>query len=436
MKYFSTNKQSPEVSLKEAVLKGLAPDGGLYLPQTIPQLPPFFWETIFNKTFAEIAFEVAQKLIDGEISDSELKKIIEESITFEAPLKQISPQIYALELFHGPTLAFKDFGARFMARLMAYFSKDIKETTYILAATSGDTGSAVGSGFLNVPGFEVVILYPSGKISNTQEKQLTTFGNNVTALEINGTFDDCQKLVKAAFVDEEINKKIRLSSANSINIARLIPQTFYYFYAFAQVKNPNAEIIFSVPTGNLGNLTAGVIAKKMGLPVKQFIAAQNLNNTFYQYLKTGKFTPHNSITTISNAMDVGNPSNFARLNQLYENNSNKIQSEISAYTVTEEETKSTMIKTSKENHYILDPHGAVGLAALEKHLQTHPNSKTTGIFLETAHPAKFFETVEETLNQKIKIPEKLAQTLKKEKKAIVINNDPKDFKKFLLNLNK
>lgn len=434
MKYLSTNKKSPAESLKEAVLHGLAADGGLYLPTSIPTMEKNFWEKLKGMNFQEIAFAVAQKLIDGEIPDQELKEIITKAINFDAPLKQLSPEIYSLELFHGPTLAFKDFGARFMAQTMAYFSKDKKEKTYILAATSGDTGSAVGSAFLNLPGFEVIILYPSGKISNTQEKQLTTFGNNVTALEISGTFDDCQKLVKSAFTDDELSTRVNLSSANSINIARLIPQSFYYFYAFAQVKNPDAQIIFSVPTGNLGNLTAGIIAKKMGLPVKKFIAAQNLNNTFFEYLQAGKFMPHPSILTISNAMDVGNPSNFARLQELFNNDIEKVRKDICAYTINEAETISTMIHSAKNYGYTVDPHGAVGLCALEKYFSENPHETAQGIFLETAHPGKFFETVETAIGEKIALPKSLQETLNKEKSSIAMSSDFEDFKKFLLTL--
>lgn len=435
MKYLSTNHHAAPASLKEAVLQGLAPDGGLYMPEQIPTLPGEFIKSLPQLSLQEIAFEVAKLFIDSEIPETKIKEIINDAINFEAPLKNVYPHIHSLELFHGPTLAFKDFGARFMARLMAFFLQDSKEKTYILAATSGDTGSAVGSGFLNVPGFEVIILYPSQKISNIQEKQLTTFGNNVTALEIQGTFDDCQKLVKEAFQDLELKDKINLSSANSINIARLIPQTFYYFYAYGQIQKayPHSEIVFSVPTGNLGNLTAGIIAKKMGLPISKFIAAQNINNTFYNYLTTNEFSPKPSTLTISNAMDVGNPSNFARIENLYHSNPQSIHEDICAYYFSDQDTENAIRNTYKETGYILDPHGAVGLLALQKYLTQNP-TPTEGIFLETAHPAKFFEAVEKNIHQKISLPEILSTTLEKEKKSKLMPPTFKDFKEFLLNL--
>lgn len=435
MKYFSTNNQSPTVSLKEAVLRGLAPDGGLYLPESLPHLSADFITNLSNLSFQEIAYEVAKHFIDNELSETEIKTIINDAINFNAPLAKVYPHIYSLELFHGPTLAFKDFGARFMARLMAFFLKDSPHKTYILVATSGDTGSAVGSGFFNVPGFEVIILYPSQKISNIQEKQLTTFGSNVTALEIQGTFDDCQKLVKEAFQDTQLQEKINLSSANSINIARLIPQTFYYFQAIAQLKNPHAKVVFSVPTGNLGNLTAGIMAKKMGLPISKFIAAQNVNNTFYDYLSSGTFTPRNSTLTISNAMDVGNPSNFARLEKLYQPRPRSIHEDICAYYFSDDLTKDAIKKTYNETGYTLDPHGAVGLLALQKYFSENPvTPETEGIFLETAHPAKFYEAVEENIGHQVALPEILATTLKKEKVSQLMPTTFPEFKQFLLHL--
>lgn len=428
MKLFSTNKKSPLATFEKAVMQGLAEDGGLFMPTEISKLPKEFFEKISTLNFQEIAFEVAKALIGNDIPQKDLKKIIEESINFDAPLKEVTQNIYTLELFHGPTLAFKDFGARFMARVISYFIKKSGKKITIIVATSGDTGSAVASGVYNIPGVRVFLLYPSGKVSKIQEQQLTTMGGNIHALEIDGTFDDCQKLVKAAFVDEELKKLFAenndsLGSANSINIARLIPQSFYYFHAYSQLKNKD-DAIFSIPSGNLGNLTAGVIAKKMGLPIKKFIAANNSNNSFTEYLQTGKFTARPSVQTISNAMDVGNPSNFARILELYENNLENMRQDIYSKSFTDAETAAAIKEVYTKYNYTMDPHGAVaylGLKAFSSH----------GVFFETAHPAKFLDVVEPIIGTKIEIPDRLASCLKKEKVTTNLSKNFPDFKNFL-----
>lgn len=425
MNYYSTNNKNHQVSLREAVLKGLAPDNGLYMPETIPVLPKSFFNSLPEKSFQQIAFEVAQALLQDDVPPAEIKRIVDHTITFDATLVELEKNIFALELFHGPTLAFKDFGARFMSQLMGYFSKEEKREIVILVATSGDTGSAVANGFLGVPGTKVVVLYPSGKVSDIQEKQFTTLGQNITALEVDGSFDDCQRLVKQAFLDEELNKKFFLTSANSINIARLIPQSFYYFYAWSRLKKRN-NVVFSVPSGNFGNLTAGLIAKRMGLPIKHLVASTNANDIVPEYLQTGIFTPKPSQATISNAMDVGNPSNFARMIDLYANDLNKIKSDITGYTFSDEETKQVLQEVYKTSNYTLDPHGAVGYLGLKKYLAD--NKEATGVFLETAHPAKFLEVVEETLKTQVQIPEKLKVFIKGSKKSIQCSNELNAFR--------
>ncbi|HCW07305.1 MAG TPA: threonine synthase [Cytophagales bacterium] len=428
MKFFSTNNRTKKVSLKEAVLNGLASDNGLYMPEEIPQLPKEFITDLPNKSFQEIGFEVAKAFMGDDIPEERLKKIVEHTISFEAPLVEIEPTIFSLELFHGPTLAFKDFGARFMSQVLGYFAESQKQEIIILAATSGDTGSAVANGFLRVKGTKVVVLYPSGKVSEIQEKQFTTLGQNIIALEVKGTFDDCQRLVKEAFLNEELKQQFFLTSANSINIARLIPQTFYYFYAWSRLKN-REEVVFSVPSGNFGNLTAGLIAKKMGLPIKHFIASTNANDIVPNYLETKKFEPRPSLSTVSNAMDVGNPSNFARMLDLYNHTFELLSNDITGFRFTDDETKSAMREVFKNSNYILDPHGAVGYLGLKKYLTDHP--KSTGVFLETAHPAKFLEAVNETLGQSISVPEKLQVFLSKEKISIAVSKDFSEFKKLL-----
>ncbi|MCS7004413.1 MAG: threonine synthase [Cytophagales bacterium] len=431
MKYYSTNHQVAPATLKEAVLKGLAADNGLYMPERINPLPSSFFKKLPSMSMAEIGFEVASFLFEQEIPSDILKKICEESFNFEIPLVRISEQIYSLELFHGPTLAFKDVGARFMSRLMSYFNEGNSRELFVLAATSGDTGSAVAAGFYNVKGIRVILLYPKGKVSKIQEQQLTTFGGNITALEVEGVFDDCQRLVKQAFLDEELNKKMTLTSANSINLARFIPQSFYYFYAFGQLNQPNKEIIFSVPSGNFGNLTAGVMAWKLGLPVKKFIAATNINDIVPEYIRTGEYHPRPSIKTIANAMDVGNPNNFPRLQELFDKSYSAFCEKILGFRQTDDEIRKTMRQLYQEHRYIVDPHGAIGYAALKKYLQS---PYEIGIFLETAHPAKFYDEVEKTLGFHFDLPENLKVYLQKEKKAIPMSASFDDFKSYLQSL--
>lgn len=430
MNYYSTNNKNSKVSLKEAVLKGLAPDNGLYMPESIPVLPNAFFDSLPEKTFQQIAYEVAHTLLQDDVPSSELKQMVEHTITFDAPLIEVEKNVFALELFHGPTLAFKDFGARFMSQLLSWLAKEEKREIVILVATSGDTGSAVANGLLGVPGVKVVVLYPSGKVSDIQEKQFTTLGQNITALEVEGTFDDCQRLVKEAFLDEELNKKFFLTSANSINIARLIPQSFYYFYAWSRLKK-RSNVAFSVPSGNFGNLTAGLIAKRMGLPIRHFIASTNSNDIVPEYLQSGIFNPKPSQATISNAMDVGNPSNFARMMDLYATDLNKIKADVIGYAFTDHETREVMQQVYRQHNYILDPHGAVGYLGLKKYLSTNKN--TTGVFLETAHPAKFLDVVEGGIDMTIAIPDKLKEFARREKKSVKIQNDSKQFKSLLNN---
>lgn len=431
MNYYSTNNKNHTVSLREAVLKGLAPDNGLYMPEIIPAFPKEFFDSLPDKSFQQIAFEVAKAFLQDDVTGGELKRMIEHTITFDVPLVEIEKNIFALELFHGPTLAFKDFGARFMSQLLAYFAGEEKREIVILVATSGDTGSAVANGFLGVKGTKVVVLYPSGKVSDIQEKQFTTLGQNITALEVDGSFDDCQRLVKEAFLDEELNKKFFLTSANSINIARLIPQSFYYFYAWSRLKD-RSDVVFSVPSGNFGNLTAGLIAKRMGLPIKHFIASTNINNIVPEYLRTSVFSPRPSKSTISNAMDVGNPSNFARMLDLYKNDFEKLRADITGLDFSDGETEAAMREVFKEARYVLDPHGAIGYSGLKKYL--HEKLAVPGVFLETAHPAKFLNVVEYTLKTKIQLPEKLEAFIKRDKKSIACNNELNDFRSHLLTL--
>ena len=412
-------------------MNGLAPDNGLYMPERIPVFPSEYFLSLPEKSFAEIALDVAQAFLEDDIPHEKLKSIVEHTISFDAPIVDVEKNIFSLELFHGPTLAFKDFGARFMSQVLGYFAEQQKKEIVILVATSGDTGSAVANGFLGVPGTRVIVLYPSGKVSEIQEKQFTTLGNNITALEVNGTFDDCQRLVKHAFSDQELKTDFLLTSANSINIARLIPQAFYYFYAWSRMKQ-REDVVFSVPSGNFGNLTAGLIAMKMGLPIQHFIAATNINDVVPNYLRTGNFLPKPSRPTISNAMDVGNPSNFARMVNLFQHNHTAITQLITGYSFTDDETKAAMKKIFRESSYRLDPHGAVGYLGLKKYQTQH--TKCAGIFFETAHPAKFKEVVEQTLEQAIEIPTSLKRFISKEKVAIKMSSDFLEFKKILANL--
>jgi threonine synthase len=427
MLFRSTRGASDPVTFREAVLKGLAPDGGLYLPELIPSVSPKFLNALHGLTFQEISLEITSLWLDQEINRKDLEKIMAKAFPFDAPIVQIENNIYALELFHGPTFAFKDFGARFMAQILAQVIQDSSKELTILVATSGDTGSAVASAFHNVDGIKVVLLFPSEKISEIQRKQMTTLGGNVRTLAIEGNFDDCQRLVKEAFADSELRTHLQLTSANSINIARLLPQCFYYFRAAAQLANKH-PLVFSVPSGNFGNLTAGVIAKRMGLPVERFIAATNVNDVVPQYLKSGKFEPRASIQTISNAMDVGNPSNFERLQHLYEKDVTKMSAEIDAACFTDHKTEQCIKHTFQETNYVLDPHGAIALLGLKKFIS--PDS--FGIFLETAHPAKFTETVEPAIAKKIDIPEKLKSCLESPEQVTNMTTSYQQFRSFLL----
>lgn len=430
MKFYSTNNSNLKVDLRQAVTQGLAPDNGLYMPEKIPALSKDFFDTIRQQSFQEIAFAVAHNLLGDDVPQEELKRIVEHTIQFDAPLVSIEKDIYALELFHGPTLAFKDFGARFMSQLLGYFARQQQQEIIILVATSGDTGSAVANGFLGVPGIKVVVLYPSGKVSEIQEKQFTTLGKNVTALEVEGTFDDCQKMVKQAFLDPQLTKKYFLTSANSINIARLIPQSFYYFYAYAKLPDNSKPVVFSVPSGNFGNLTGGLLAKRMGLPVHKFIASTNINDVVPQFLLSRSFNPRPSRQTISNAMDVGNPSNFVRMLDLFQGDFDSLANEIAGYAFTDEETQVAMRDVFATKKYVMDPHGAVAYLGLKKYLNEN-DIKVYGVFAETAHPAKFKEVVEETLNTTIPIPSELAKFLQHPKKSIPVPGSYQAFKDFL-----
>jgi threonine synthase len=430
MNYYSTRNPALRTTFRNAVLQGLAPDGGLYFPEVIPSLPKGFFRTISQKSFSDLSFEVAHTFLGDDLPKDALRLIVDRTTGADTPLVGIEPGVFALELFHGPTLAFKDFGARFLSGLLSHFAREGNDEITILVATSGDTGSAVAHGFLNAPGIRVVILYPSGKVSEIQEKQLTTLGANITALEIDGTFDDCQRLVKQAFQDKELNLKRRMTSANSINIGRLIPQLFYYFRAIAQLPNDHDPVVFSVPSGNFGNLTAGLLAQRMGLPVRAFIAATNANNIVPEYLRTGVFSPRPSQTTISNAMDVGAPSNFSRLLALYANDGEKLARAMSGYFFSDEETRAAMARVFAQDGYLLDPHGAVGYLGLQEYLRHR--SGLTGIFLETAHPGKFQSVVEEALKTTFALPEKLATVLRQKKQSLFLKARFEDLRDYLL----
>ena len=435
MYYYSTNNQAPNTTLEEAVIKGLASDKGLYMPETIKRLPDAFYHNIGEMTFQEMSFIVAEAFFGEDIEADILKKIVYDTLNFDTPLVPVHDNIYSLELFHGPTLAFKDVGGRFMARLLGHFiQKKGEKEVNVLVATSGDTGSAVANGFFGVPGIRVFVLYPKGKVSEIQEKQFTTLGQNITALEVDGTFDDCQALVKSAFMDKELNNTMLLTSANSINVARFLPQSFYYFHAYAQLTRigKNKNVVFCVPSGNFGNITAGLFAKKMGLPVKRFIAANNKNDIFLQYLKTGKYEPRPSVATIANAMDVGDPSNFARILDLYQNSHEAICKDISGVSYTDDQIRETLGDVYKKYNYLLDPHGTCGYRALAENLENGEN----GIFLETAHPAKFLETVEGVINTPVNIPETLLKFMHGDKKSIEISSSFALFKRLLLNMKK
>ncbi|MFV8354092.1 threonine synthase [Flavobacterium sp. XS2P14] len=420
MKYYSLNHNAPQVSFKEAVIQGLASDRGLYFPETITPLAPTFFDTIENLSNEEIAYQAIQQFVGDEIPEITLRTLIKDTLCFDFPLIEVEKGIFSLELFHGPTMAFKDVGARFMSRCLGYFNKDIKDSkNTVLVATSGDTGGAVASGFLGVKGVEVIILYPSGKVSDIQERQLTTLGQNIKALEVDGVFDDCQDMVKKAFLDESLKHK-NLTSANSINIARWLPQMFYFFFAYKALKKENKKLIFSCPSGNFGNICAGIIAKKMGLPIEHFVAATNVNDTVPRFLENGVYDPKPSKATISNAMDVGNPSNFIRIQEMYQNDLEQVKKDFSSFTFSDEETLEAMKTIYKRDGYIAEPHGAVGYLGLKKELENHPN--TIGIFLETAHPIKFLDVVEPALNVKLPIPEQIESVINKEKISIKIKS--------------
>src|SRR5574344_232849 len=431
MQYYSTNKEAPIATLEEAVVKGLAPDKGLYMPEHINKLPKTFFDNIQDMSFQEIAFDVAKAFFGDDVETSALKDIVYDTLSFDVRAIKVEDNIYSLELFHGPTLAFKDVGARFMARLLQYFiKKEGQKSVTVLVATSGDTGSAVANGFLGVEGIHVDVLYPKGKVSKIQESQFTTLGKNITAIEIDGVFDDCQSLVKQAFMDEELNTNKKLIFANSINVARFLPHAFYYFYAYAQLKKQNKadNMVVCVPSGNFGNICAGIFAHGMGLPIKRFIAANNANDIFYKYLQSGKYEPKPSKQTLANAMDVGDPSNFARIYDLFGGSHAKITNLISGATYTDDMIKSTMTTCYNDTKYILDPHGACGYKALKEGLK----DGETGVFLETAHPAKFKEKVDDILKIDIEIPSRLAEFMKGKKQSIEMKNSFADFKEFLL----
>jgi threonine synthase len=430
MKYYSLNKTAPIVDFKEATIRGLAPDKGLYFPESIPKQDKKFFEQINSYSDEEIAYKIIQPYVGDAIPENELKRIVAETINFEIPLKKVSEDIFSLELFHGPTLAFKDIGARFMSRCLGYFVKNNNKKITVLVATSGDTGGAVANGFFNVDGVDVVILYPSGKVSGVQEKQLVTLGNNIHAIEVEGTFDDCQQMVKQAFSDKELNEKLFLTSANSINVARWLPQQFYYLFGWKQWNDKNNPPVISVPSGNFGNICAGILAHISGLPVKHFIAACNANKVVPDFLQTEKYQPQKAVSTMSNAMDVGNPSNFVRILELFHHQFADLKKVLSSDSISDEETRKTIREVFEKEDYLLDPHGAVAYFALENYLKQHPEEN--GYILETAHPVKFYDVVEPVIHQKIPIPESVKSILDKEKESILMNADFEKLKDYLL----
>lgn len=429
MQFYSLNGISPRVQFKEAVIRGIAPDKGLYFPEKITAIDPDIFKNIDNYSNEELAFELIRQFVGEDIPDQELKGIIADTLSFDFPLVEVEKDIFSLELFHGPTMAFKDVGGRFMARCLSYFNKNQSNEVTVLVATSGDTGGAVASGFLGVKGVNVVILYPSGKVSEVQEKQLTTLGQNIRALEVDGTFDDCQAMVKQAFLDTEITDQIQLTSANSINVARWLPQMFYFVFAYKQLKDRRKELVFSTPSGNFGNICAGIMAQQLGLPVSQFIASTNANKVVPNFMINGSYEPLPSVATISNAMDVGDPSNFIRIREIYKNDFSLLSDHLSSYSFTDDQTKETMLEVFKESGYIMDPHGAVGYLGLKKYLED--KKECTGIFLETAHPVKFLEVVEPVINQTIAYPEQIKKVMDKTKKASFIS-DYEGLKSFLI----
>ncbi len=429
MNYYSLNKKAPNTSFKEAVIKGLAPDKGLYFPEAITPLSKDFFDSIEQLSNSEIAYETIKQFVLPEIPENELKRIVEDTLSFDFPIVELNKNISSLELFHGPTMAFKDVGARFMARCLGYFNQDNTNEVTVLVATSGDTGGAVANGFLGVKGVNVVILYPSGKVSDIQEKQLTTLGQNITALEVDGVFDDCQDMVKRAFLDEELTSNMQLTSANSINVARWLPQMFYFMFAYKQLKSKYKNIAFSVPSGNFGNICAGMMAQKLGLPIIHFIASNNANNVVTEYLKTKKYNPKPSVQTISNAMDVGNPSNFIRIQEIYKSDFELLQENLSSFSFSDEETKAAMLEIHNNYNYVADPHGAVGYLGAKSYLKN--NSNCHCMFLETAHPTKFLDVVEDVIETTVELPEQIKSVIDKEKTSIKIDAYD-DLKKYLL----
>jgi threonine synthase len=430
MQYLSTNHQSPEVDFKQATINGQAPDKGLYFPERIPEVSKELIDNITQYSNEEIAYQVMKPYVGDTIPEAELRRIVSETINFYIPLVKVTENISLLELYHGPTLAFKDVGARFMSRCLGYFVKAQQQKVTVLVATSGDTGGAVANGFYDVDGIDVVILYPSGKVSSVQEKQLTTLGKNIHALEVEGTFDDCQQMVKQAFTDEELNEKLFLTSANSINVARWLPQQLYYFFAYKQWNDKNNPPVIAVPSGNFGNICAGILAHISGLPVTHFIAACNANDVVPEFMLTEKYEPKKAVATISNAMDVGNPSNFIRILELFHHEFKSLQNIFSSCSVSDDETKATLKSVYQSNQYLLDPHGAVGFLALQQYLAAHPNQK--GIVLETAHPVKFYDVVEPVIGEPVPIPVTIQEQLKLEKKSTKIKADGELLKAFLL----
>lgn len=429
MNYYSLNHKAPNASFKDAVIKGLAPDKGLYFPENITPLTQEFFKNIDNFSDSQIAFETIKQFVSPEIPEAILKTIVDETLSFDFPVVKLNDNISSLELFHGPTMAFKDVGARFMARCLGYFNKNNNNEVTVLVATSGDTGGAVANGFLGVKGVNVVILYPSGKVSDIQEKQLTTLGQNIKALEVNGTFDDCQAMVKTAFLDEELTSVLQLTSANSINVARWLPQLFYFIFAYKQLHKHYKNIVFSVPSGNFGNICAGMMAQQIGLPISHFVASNNVNNVVTRYLISELYEPKPSIQTISNAMDVGAPSNFIRIQEIYKNKFDVLKENISSYSFTDNETKDAMLEIYNNFNYVADPHGAVGYLGCKAYLKENP--KAHCVFLETAHPTKFLDVVEDVINEKQKLPEQIKGVMGKDKVSLLISNYD-DLKTFLL----
>ncbi|MFH6769378.1 threonine synthase [Gaetbulibacter aquiaggeris] len=430
MNYYSLNKLAPNTSFKEAVIKGLAPDRGLYFPESMTPLDKTIFENIDDLSYTEIAFLAIKQFVAPEIPETVLKTIIEETLSFDFPVVPLNENISTLELFHGPTMAFKDVGARFMARCLGYFNKDNNNLVTVLVATSGDTGGAVANGFLGVKGVNVVILYPSGKVSDIQEKQLTTLGQNIKALEVQGTFDDCQDMVKRAFLDEQLTGQMQLTSANSINVARWLPQLFYFLFAYKQLHYKHKNIVFSVPSGNFGNVCAGMIAQQLGLPVSHFIASNNENKVVTEFLNTQLYQPKPSIQTISNAMDVGNPSNFIRIQEIYNNSFETLKDNLSSYSFSDAETKSAIKEIYTKFNYVADPHGAVGYLGCKAYLKQHPDAHC--VFLETAHPTKFLDVVEEVIKEKQPLPDQIQEVMGKEKVSFKISTY-EELKAFLLN---